>query len=228
MFVVAVGSAFCVSSRFGLSVLCRLSAESVGAIRAIRAGFDCSQRLCVPVDKNFFHKSIDMLNAPAVPAFASRAERMLLPGISVQRQNPDGRSPYFMGISAPSAELAPSVGRMLRCCAPRTMPLMLAMLYAVSVQVRSRSIMRKCWHFCRGVVIRMQCSRSPRALIDIATHSRLGGQHGEEAKEGSEGGEEGREKDQAPEEEVSTPLLSLRLRTTSMTASNGPARVEER
>ena len=74
----------------------------------------------------------------------------------------------------------------------------------VSIRARMCSIMRKCWHFCRAVVIRMQCSRSPRALIDIATHSRLGGQHGEEAKEGSEGGEEGREKDEAPEEEVTT------------------------
>jgi hypothetical protein len=45
----------------------------------------------------------------------------------------------------------------------------------------------------------MQCSRFPRARYDIATHSRLGGQHGEEAKEDGEGGEE---EDQASEEEV--------------------------
>jgi hypothetical protein len=56
----------------------------------------------------------------------------------------------------------------------------------------------------------MQCSRSPRALIDIATHSWLGGQHGEEAKdEGEGGGEKGRTEDQAPEEEVSTRRLSV-------------------
>jgi hypothetical protein len=50
----------------------------------------------------------------------------------------------------------------------------------------------------------MQCSRSPRALHDIATHSRLGGQHGEEAKDEDEvSGEEGRAQDEgAPEEEV--------------------------
>ena len=37
-----------------------------------------------------------------------------------------------------------------------------------------------------------------------ATHSWLGGQHGEEAKDEDEvGGEKGREEDQAPEEEVS-------------------------
>jgi hypothetical protein len=45
----------------------------------------------------------------------------------------------------------------------------------------------------------MQCSRFPRARYDIATHSRLGGQHGEEAKEDGEGGEE---EDQTSEEEV--------------------------
>jgi hypothetical protein len=57
-----------------------------------------------------------------------------------------------------------------------------------------------------------------------------GGQHGEEAKDEDEiSGEKGRKEDQAPEEEVTTRwFLSLRLRTTSMTASNGPARIEER
>ena len=92
----------------------------------------------------------------------------------------------------------------------------------------ARSSMRKHWFFCSAVVIRMQCTRSPRA--HIASHSWLGGQHGEEAKEGSEsGGEEGREEDQAPEEEVThARLSSLRLRMTSMTASHGPARVGQR
>jgi len=46
---------------------------------------------------------------------------------------------------------------------------------------------QKHWFFYRAVVIPMQCLRSPRALDDIATHSWLGGQHGEEAKEDSEG-----------------------------------------
>ena len=91
----------------------------------------------------------------------------------------------------------------------------------VSRRRRRRFIARKCWFFCRAVVIGMECSRSPRALYDIATHSWLGGQHGEEAKDEDEvGGQERRTEDQAPEEEVSyAPLLSLRLRTTSMTAS---------
>jgi hypothetical protein len=76
----------------------------------------------------------------------------------------------------------------------------------------------------------LQCSRFPRALIDIHRHCHqwLGGQYGEEAKdEGEGGGEKGREEDQAPEEEVTERRsYSLRLRTTSVTASNGPADVE--
>ena len=68
----------------------------------------------------------------------------------------------------------------------------------------------------------MQCSHP--ASTDIATHSLLGGQHGEEAKDEDEvSGEEGRAQDEgAPEEEV-VAASSLRLRTTSLTASHGPA-----
>src|SRR5215467_12301970 len=70
-------------------------------------------------------------------------------------------------------------------------------------------IVQKHWFFYRAVVIPMQCTRSPRALDDIATHSWLGGQHGEEAKEEREGSEEGRQEDQAPEEEVSARRASV-------------------
>ena len=57
------------------------------------------------------------------------------------------------------------------------------------------------------LVFLARCS-NPNAVFascghGIATHSLLGGQHGEEAKEDGEGSEEGREKDEAPEEEVS-------------------------
>ena len=88
--------------------------------------------------------------------------------------------------------------------------------HLVSPQERARFIVRKHWFFCRAVVIRMECSRPPRALYDIATHSWLGGQHGEEAKDEDEvSGEEGREEDQAPEEEVTTrcfPVFDLERR----------------
>jgi hypothetical protein len=49
----------------------------------------------------------------------------------------------------------------------------------------------------------------PASTDDIATHSRLGGQHGEEAKEDGEGSEKGRKKDQAPEEEVTARRASV-------------------
>jgi hypothetical protein len=62
---------------------------------------------------------------------------------------------------------------------------------------------QKCWFFYRTVVMPIGCSRFPRTRYDIATHSRLGGQHGEEAKDEDKiSGEEGREEDQAPQEEV--------------------------
>src|SRR5262249_21232486 len=95
--------------------------------------------------------------------------------------------------------------------------------HLVSACVRTCCMVRNRWFFCCAVVIRSQCSRSPRALLRLRHSLRLGGQHGEEAKdEGS--GEKGRAENQAPEEEVNQyAASSLRLRTTSMTASNGPA-----
>jgi hypothetical protein len=75
--------------------------------------------------------------------------------------------------------------------------------HVVSTHKRRRSINRKHWFFCRAVVIRMQCSRSPRTLLRLRHSLRLGGQHGEEAKDEDEvSGEKGRKEDQAPEEEV--------------------------
>jgi len=80
----------------------------------------------------------------------------------------------------------------------------------VVMRGRARFIVQKHWFFYRAVVIPMQCSRSPRAQNDIATHSRLGGQHGEEAKDEDEvSGEEGRAQDKAPEEEVSARRASV-------------------
>jgi hypothetical protein len=91
----------------------------------------------------------------------------------------------------------------MRPRASRVSPMSERTQHMVSKQVRACCIKRKCWFFYRAVVIRMQCSRSPRAQNDIATHSRLGGQHGEEAKDEDEvSGEEGRAQDKAPEEKV--------------------------
>jgi hypothetical protein len=61
------------------------------------------------------------------------------------------------------------------------------------------SLNGKSCFFLHAVVIEVSCSRSREHGSEIATHSWLGGQHGEEAKsEGS--GEKGRK--EAPEEEV--------------------------
>jgi hypothetical protein len=65
---------------------------------------------------------------------------------------------------------------------------------------------------------------------DIATHSWLGGQHGEEEKvEDEVSGEKGRKEDKAPEEEVgSRHFTVVDFAMTSMIASNGPAAAERR
>jgi hypothetical protein len=85
----------------------------------------------------------------------------------------------------------------------RASPVVLETQDVVVMRARTCFIVQKHWFFYRAVVIPIQCSRSPRARDDIATHSWLGGQHGEEAKKGGEGREERRKEDQAPEEEVS-------------------------
>jgi hypothetical protein len=69
-------------------------------------------------------------------------------------------------------------------------------------------------HQPKTLVFLARCSNSNAVLAipagTIASHSRLGGQHGEEAKEGSEGsGEKGRKENQAPEEEVTTRCLPV-------------------
>jgi hypothetical protein len=76
----------------------------------------------------------------------------------------------------------------------------------------------------------VQCSRFARTLYDIATHSWLGGQHGEEEKvEDEVSGEKGRKEKVPPEEEVDSryfPVFDFAL--MSMAASNGPVVVEQR
>jgi hypothetical protein len=70
-------------------------------------------------------------------------------------------------------------------------------------------------HSAKTLVFLSRCSNPnavfaiPAGTDDIATHSWLGGQHGEEAKEDGEGSEKGRKEDQAPEEEVSARRASV-------------------
>ena len=58
---------------------------------------------------------------------------------------------------------------------------------------------------------------------DIATHSLLGGQHGEESEE-SEEGQEGKEEEGEEEEEVVLLLTTTRPTEMSRAASQRPAR----
>ena len=98
-----------------------------------------------------------------------------------------------------------------------------------ATRAQTRFIKRKHWFFCRAVVIRMRCSRSPRALYDIATHSlaRRAAWRRSERRRRSQRRKRAQGRPSAGRRSKHTPLASLRLRTTSMTASHGPARVEE-
>jgi hypothetical protein len=113
------------------------------------------------------------------------------------------RKPIFHGLFRASQEIrSTSFGNLLGLSS-RAWQSRASTQHMVSMHMRARWIKRKCWFFYCAVVIRMQCSRSPRALTTIATHSWLGGQHGEEAKDEDEvSGEKGSAQDKAPEEEV--------------------------
>jgi hypothetical protein len=133
-----------------------------------------------------------------------RASRAVIAQKSEHHENP-----YTIDVSEQSEADRARRYAMTQCttaCAP------LALLTPQDLVLMPASpcfTVQKHWFFYRAVVIPMQCSRSPWALDDIATHSRLGGQHGEEAKEEREGSEEGRKEDQAPEEEVSARRASV-------------------
>jgi len=114
-----------------------------------------------------------------------------------------------MGISEHSEKSPARRCAIVLCNMSRVLRTLLRSHAMLPAQVRTCLMLQKHWFFYRAVVIPMQCSRSPWALDDIATHSRLGGQHGEEAKEEREGSEEGRKEDQAPEEEVSARRASV-------------------
>jgi len=146
-----------------------------------------------------------MLNASSRLVFRSRARRARAVCASIGEKSRRVENPYFLDVSGDSEKF------LLPCCVivprnvQRTRRPLVGTQHVVSLYMRRCSINRKHWFFCRAVVIRMQCSRSPRALLRLRHSLRLGGQHGEEAKDEDEvSGEKGREEDEAPEEEVST------------------------
>jgi hypothetical protein len=118
-------------------------------------------------------------------------------------------NPYIIGLFEQPKKYRGWRCTIALCTMSRALPALRKTQDMVSMQARTCLIAQKHWFFYRAVVIPRQCSRSPRALDDIATHSWLGGQHGEEAKEDGEGSEKGRKEDQAPEEEVSARRASV-------------------
>jgi hypothetical protein len=90
-------------------------------------------------------------------------------------------SPYFIGIFDNADAIHLRRCSLVSRCVSDALATMLDTQDVVSIGAPTCLIMQKHWFFCRAVVIRKECARSPRALDDIATHSWLGGQHGEEA-----------------------------------------------
>jgi hypothetical protein len=142
-----------------------------------------------------------LLQAHACCAFTLLAA---IAGKTEQHENP-----CAIGISARSKKYRVHRCAVVPCTLLCALPVLFETQDVVSLRARWCFIVQKRWFFYRAVVMPMQCARSPRALDDIATHSWLGGQHGEEAKEDGEGSEKGREEDQAPEEEVSARRASV-------------------
>ena len=171
---------------------------------------DARRRPASGLSKKIFHKTSVMINASCrMPAWSFAVSACGRRGARRRGarcfKNPCVIGVFSLSRSSASRTRAPrgDVSKSVRSLRRRTQHL-------VSRRSRRCTNERKHWFFCHAVVIRLQCSRSPRALIDVATHSWLGGQHGEEAKDESESsGEKGRTEDQAPEEEVTTRRSSV-------------------
>jgi hypothetical protein len=157
----------------------------------------------------FLHKLLGMLNAWLRGLLQAHAFRALASLAAIAQKSEHHENPYTIDVSDKSEKDCTRRCAMARR-AVSSAPLALRKTQdLVLMRASPRFTVQKHWFFYRAVVIPMQCSRSPRALDDIATHSRLGGQHGEEAKEDGEGSEEGRQEDKAPEEEVSARRASV-------------------
>jgi hypothetical protein len=148
-----------------------------------------------------------MLNTRFAPRFAHvRAIRARVV-TRIDEKTSSCRNPYFVDVFRSLEKSRATQRANASRHAPHAPCPLAETQHVVSRRVRTRAIVQKHWFFCRAVVIRMQCSRSPRALYDIATHSWLGGQHGEEAKIIRKDGEKGPQEDEGqvpPEEEVAT------------------------
>jgi hypothetical protein len=168
-----------------------------------------ASRFTGPSAEDFLHKSLGMLNAWLRGVLQARAGRAVALPAAILEKTEQRKNPCAIGISARSKKYRAHRCAVAPCTLSCVLPARFETQDVVSLHARWRFIVQKRWFFYRAVVMPMQCARSPRALDDIATHSWLGGQHGEEAKEDGEGSEKGREEDQAPEEEVSARRASV-------------------
>ena len=145
-------------------------ANQYEAIRAIRAGIDSGSSFASLLTEDFLHKLRDMLNASSRRAFWSCAPRAR-DDIHGRRQKiRSNKTPYVAGVFNESEKFARGGARSRRAMS-RAPPAFVETQHGVSARGPTCCIKRKCWFFCRAVVIRMQCSRSCGHSHDYATHS---------------------------------------------------------
>ena len=142
------------------------------------------------------------------------------------------KSPYFIDVFGESRKSCACAHCLTRAC-------------NASQRVARASASARCWcrlravhaslcenavFFVAAVVIGVQCSRSPRALFRHrhSLMARRAAWRRSERRRRSQRRKRARRRPSAGRRSKHAALHSLRLRTMSMTASNGPADVEER
>ena len=189
-----------------MSVLCRPSSgvclrESLCAIRSFRVGFGRPHSVGETFNQKFFSQGRKLPRAALSGREAASKPRAIRAFCSRQKTH-GARNPHFIGISCTSMNCARKELQFAKVAKARSPSV--ASRARCGARAHARSLAQ-----AKMLVFLSRCS-NPSAVLaipagtDDSRHSlRLGGQHGEEAKDEDEiGGEEGRAQDKAPEEEV--------------------------
>jgi hypothetical protein len=205
------------------------TANHLGAIRAIRVGFDDSERICACPHCKFLHKPLGMLNGSWRRRFlrmraakTARAER--------DRSRNDMRETLMLSMFSTTRKKSHVIS--LDCAMRCARSVACARQHATSgVAARASTL-----HCAKTLVFLSRCSNSNGVFAIPAGTVRH--RHSLMARRAAWRRSERRRRSQRRKRAQGRPsagrrsnhalLPSLRLRTTSMTASNGPARVEQR
>ena len=164
---------------------------------------DCPRALCETFNRNFLHKLRRTRDVSTERPKRLRTRGDSRDHVCSSEASQMRRKPIFHGHFLHILENSFMQRRASACGRSRSSP----------HRVRARNMLcrngRGTLHQAKMLVFLARCSNPnavfaiPAGTNDIATHSRLGGQHGEEAKDEDEvSGEERGAQDEAPEEEV--------------------------